>query len=159
MIKFRRSIGATLIEIVLSVLIVGIAFLAIFSVIQFGSKSTVKINNYSKAFRLAQEFIEEFKHLPIGYFLNDNDIVSAESWFECNKDKYCPKTRKSIDEFKNELKSLMFYPEVKVVKNSTGSVKFILIRVQVDWKEGDGTTNVKPRQIRLANAIYNPASE
>ena len=152
--------GVTLIEILISVAIVGFAFLAILGVIQFGNKSTVKVNNYSKAFRLAQEFIEECKHHPIGKFLADENIVGAADWFdEINMPVYCPKSKKSIEDFQSELKSLEFKPAVKVVRDAGGIVKFILLRVEVTWREGDGTTTLRPRQINLANAIFNPASE
>jgi hypothetical protein len=155
-----KRIGVTLIEILISVVIVAFAFLAILGVIQFGNKSTVKVNNYSKAFRLAQEFIEECKHHPIGKFLADENIVGADNWFdEINMPVYCPKSKKAIEDFQGELKNLEFKPAVKVVRDGGGIVKFILLRVAVTWHEGDGTTALKPRQIHLANAIYNPASE
>jgi len=152
--------GVTLIEILIAVAIVGVAFLAILSAVQYGNKSTVKISNYSKAMRIAQEFIEEFRHHPISMFLADGDIVKAQNWFEANAGKYCPKSMQSVEAFKKELKSLKFEPQVKVTKSPSEMISNILLKVNIDWKEGDGTTEgTKVRQIRLANAIHNPSAD
>jgi type II secretory pathway pseudopilin PulG len=157
----RRNpgLGVTLVEILISVAIIAIAFLTILGVIQYGGKSTVKITNYSKATRIAQEFIEEFKHVPIAKYLKDPNITGAEDWFAFNSGDYCPKSTKAVEDYKGELKSLAFDSQLKVIKNTEGLVKYILIRINVDWKEGDGSTDPKPRQVRMANALCNPGVE
>ncbi len=155
----KGSRGLTLLEILISAAIIGVSFLGILSAVQFGNKSTVKISNYSKALRIAQEFIEEFKHNPLTAFLKDPDVLNAEDWFEANIAKYCPKTKTNVEGFKAELKSLAFDPQIKVVK-SNGVVRDILLRVNVDWKEGDGTTEGnKNRQIRLVNSLHNTGAD
>lgn len=150
--------GVTLVEILIGVAIIAMAFLSILGVIQFANKSTVKISNYSKAMRIAQEFIEEFKHVPMARYLKDSNITEAADWFPPNASEYCPKSMATINDFKGELKSLNFEAQIKTIKSVEGIPKTILIRVHVDWKEGDGSTTLKPRQLQLANALCNPAA-
>ena len=61
---FNNKRAATLIEVVIAILILACAFFPILRVVDYGSVSTAKIGNYAKATRLAQELIEECKHVP-----------------------------------------------------------------------------------------------
>jgi len=154
--------GLTLIEILIAVAIITMAFFPIMSTVQFGNKSTVKINNYSKATHIAQGLIEECKHVPVKIYQETptyKDLLEG-NWELVSEDFY-PKSKKEFEAFQSEIKSLTYKPELKIIRNpeNNDQIKEIWIRVQITWKEGDGTTDQKPREVWVGNAIHNPESE
>ncbi|MBI3038580.1 hypothetical protein HYY75_05940 [bacterium] len=150
-----KTNGVTLLEIIIAAMIVAIALIPVLSSIQYGNKATVKVNNYSKAERLAQELIEECKHIPVRVYYKDYNALVADKW-EVVNEQYFPKTKEVLNDFGKTLKSFSWKAELKVVKPSE-IIREIWIRVAMAWKEGD--SNVVTRELRLANAIYNPEAD
>ena len=73
--------GATLIEVVIAIFILACAFLPILRVVDYGSVSTAKIGHYAKATRLAQELIEECKHVPFKVYQKTySDLGQGQSF-------------------------------------------------------------------------------
>ncbi len=154
--KIRSKSGLTMLEIVIGLFVVAVAFIPLFRVMQFGGKSTVKINNYSKVARLAQKLIEECKHVPFKVYLQDYGEMAAADTFVVNQNYY-PKTLEAIEAFRSEVKSLNIETQISVKKTPDNRVSEVWIQVKATWKEGDGSTQGdKVREIRLGNAIVNP---
>lgn len=152
----NRRQGLSTLEIMIGVFIVAIAFLPAFRVIQYGSKATVKVNNYSKVARLAQGLIEECKHVPFKIYLKDYQEMGSGDTFVVNQNYY-PKTLESIEGSRNELKDLRVEADLTVKKEPDNRISEVWIRVKATWKEGDGTTQGDTnRELRLGNAIRNP---
>jgi len=148
--------GLSTLEIMIGVLIIAIAFLPAFRVIQYGSKATVKVNNYSKVARLAQGLIEECKHVPFKIYVKDYQDMGSGETFVVNQNYY-PKTLENIELTGREIKSLRVEAELTVKKDSDNRISEVWIRVKAFWKEGDGTTQGDVnRELRLGNAIRNP---
>lgn len=155
--SLARVKGVTLIEIVIAVFIVAIALIPILYTVQYGNKSTVKVNNYAEVAKLAQGLIEECKHVPFWRYRDNYQGLARDTWEVVNQNYY-PKTYAAIDQFKTVLKSLDLKAELKIVKNND-LIREVWIRVHATWKEGDGTTDQTPRELRLANAIRNPEAD
>jgi len=149
----NHSSGLSMLEIVIAAAIVAIAFIPLLSTLQYGNKATVKINNFGKAAKLAQGLIEECKHIPFSLYKQDYLALGKDEWFDVNP-LYYPKTTDSIAAFKTELKSLKWDADLKIVKDGE-QIREVWIKVHASWEEGDGTTKLKPRELRLANAIRN----
>lgn len=148
--------GLSTLEIMIGVLIIAIAFLPAFRVIQYGSKATVKVNNYSKVARLAQGLIEECKHVPFKIYVKDYQEMASGETFVVNQNYY-PKTLENIEAASSEIKSLRIEAELTVKKETDNRISEVWIRVKANWKEGDGTTQGDvDRELRLGNAIRNP---
>ncbi|NLI78565.1 MAG: hypothetical protein GX442_19255 [Candidatus Riflebacteria bacterium] len=152
-----RARGITLVEIVIAVLIVAVAFIPIIYTIQYGNKATVKINNYGEVAKLAQGLIEECKHVPFPRVRDDYKGLAKDKWEIVNQNYY-PKTYAAIEKFKDTLKSLELNAQLKVVKREE-IVREVWIQIHATWKEGDGTTDNAPRELRLSNAIRNPEAD
>ncbi len=153
----NRSKGVTLLEILIACFIVAMAFIPILSTIQYGNKSTVKINNYSVVAKLAQGLVEECKHIPFRLYSADYAQLGKDEWFDVNQ-QYYPKTKEAIEELGKTLKSLEWTAKLKVIK-SGDIIREVWINITATWKEGDGTTSEKPRELRLGNAIRNPDAD
>jgi len=149
--------GMTLLEILIAAAIIAIALIPILRSVQFGNKATVKINNYSEVAKLAQGLIEECKHIPFNRYRDNYKGLAKDKWETVNQNYY-PKTYEGIDQFKKLLKSLELNAQLKLVKKDE-TIREIWIQVSATWKEGDGTTDNAPRELRLANAIRNPESD
>lgn len=148
--------GLSLLEIMIGVFIIATAFIPILRLIHYGGKATVKVNNFSEVAKIAQGLIEECKHVPIGIYSKDYADLSDGQWFEVNP-QYYPKAAQAVEEFRDSLKSLKINSELTVLRApDENRIREIWIRVTGTWEEGDGTTLNKPRELRLANAIYNP---
>lgn len=147
--------GVTLIEIVIGIFIIAVAFLPILGVVQYGGKSTVRINNYAIVAKIAHGLIEECRHVPISAYVNDYADLQHGQWFAV-KEAYFPKTLLAIASFSDEIKSLAVAASLTVIKEpDTQRIREIWIRVHGQWKEGDGTTQgERVRNVRLANAIH-----
>lgn len=154
--------GVTLVEILIAVAIVAIAFFPIISTIQYGNKSTVKVNNYSRATKLAQGLIEECRHVPFKIYQETPTYKDLpEDQWELVGEDFFPKTRSELPAFQAEIKSLQLKPELKLIRNpdNTSQIKEIWFRVHISWKEGDGTTDNKPREVTVGNALHNSEAE
>lgn len=148
--------GLSTLEIMIGVLIIAIAFLPAFRVIQYGSKATVKVNNYSKVARLAQGLIEECKHVPFKIYVKDYQDMASGETFVVNQNYY-PKTLENIELAGREIKNLRVEADLTVKKEPDNRISEVWIRVKARWKEGDGTTQGEvDRELRLGNAIRNP---
>ncbi|HOY67496.1 MAG TPA: hypothetical protein PLP29_11435 [Candidatus Ozemobacteraceae bacterium] len=152
--------GVTFVEIMIAVLILAAALLPILSTIQYGSKSTVKVNNYSKAMRLALGLVEECKFVPMKTIIKDYEGLADNTW-EVLNENYYPKTKESLAEFMSQLKDLKWEGKLKVRKgkirpNEPEVIREVWIQVDARWTEGDKTG---VRQVRISNAIYNAESD
>lgn len=155
-----KTRGVTLMEILIGVFIIAIAFIPILSAVQFGNRSTVKINNYSKATKLAQGLIEECKHVPIKKYQDKVKATTDGSLTAVDKE-FFPQSSKEFLDFGQSLKEFAYVAQMKVLRHPDDKEKIreIWIQVEVNWKEGDGTTAAVPRQVKVGNAIHNPESD
>lgn len=149
----KIQLGISLLEIVIAVVIVALAFIPILYAIQYGNKSTVRINNYAEVAKLAQGLIEECKHVPFKKIKEDYSALAANQW-EIINPNYYPKTIQRLESLKNLIKNLEFNAELKVLKKDD-IISEVWIRIYAKWLEGD-TMNKVVRELRLANAISNP---
>lgn len=152
--------GVTLIEIVISALILAVAFIPILRVVNFGSKSTAKIGNYAKAARLAQQLIEECKHVPFKVVQKTYTGLKDNQEFDVNPQFY-KQTQKSIEKFFNDNKSAMkdygFTAKLKPHLNALNQITEVWFNVEIFWRDmGKKDDAKRPKRIvRAGNAYYN----
>ncbi len=152
--------GLTLLEIVISALIMAIGFIPILRLVNFGSAATAKVGHYAKATRLAQELIEECKHVPFKVYQRQYaDLASGDS-FEVHPQFY-KETAKSIESFFEEnndtMKDYGVTANLKVKKNSIEQIVEIWFEVEIFWRD-KGTKDDERfgrRIVRAGNAYYN----
>lgn len=153
--------GATLIEIVIAIFILAIAFLPILRVVDYGSVNTAKIGHYAKATRLAQELIEECKHVPFKIYQKQYEQLGDDEKFIINEQFY-KETLKSIEAFKTEskdkLKEFACDANLRVKRNDLKQIVEIWFTVEMTWRDRGPANNEKPaqRKVRVGNAYFNP---
>ncbi|MBF0407043.1 MAG: hypothetical protein HQM10_06805 [Candidatus Riflebacteria bacterium] len=157
-----RKSAMSLLEVVLAAVIICLAFLPILRVVDFGSVSTVKVNTYSKAARLAQELIEECKHVPFKVYQNNPNYKNlADNVYEIVQQDYYRKTMKSIEEFmeqnKQSLKDFGYDARLKVKRNNLNQIKEIWFEVEIKWRERGKKDEIAQQELRVraGNAMYN----
>ena len=159
---FKRKKGTSFIEIVIAILIVACAFLPILRVVDYGSVNTAKIGNYARATRLAQELMEELKHIPFKTIEKDYEGLNDGEWFDQINSKYYEGTQKSIDEFKKEesknIKEFALSTKIKVYRNEYKQLSEVWFQVEISWYDMGKIENAKgvKRVVRVGNAYYNP---
>ncbi|HNV69909.1 MAG TPA: hypothetical protein PKO06_09440 [Candidatus Ozemobacteraceae bacterium] len=155
-----RSRGVGMLEILIAAAIIAVAFIPILSAIQFGNRSTVKINNYSKAAKLAQSLIEECKHTPIKKYAEKYKSTPDKTLTDI-AEEYYPVSAKEFKEFGKSLKDFKYKAQLKPLRHPDDKDKLreVWIQVEVNWREGDGTTVNQPRTLRIGNALHNPDSD
>lgn len=156
----HRKYGATLLEIVIAAFILAIAFIPILRLVDFGSVSTAKTGHYAKATRLAQELIEECKHVPFKvYQKNYNDLASGNT-FDIHPQFY-KETAKSIESFFTEnIDSLKDYgctATLKAKKNDLDQIVEVWFEVEIFWRDKGLKEDERAgrRVVRAGNAYYN----
>jgi len=156
--KLKR--GLTLLEIVISASILAIAFIPILRLVDFGSVSTAKIGHYGKATRLAQELIEECKHVPFKvYQKHYSDLASGNS-FDVHPQFY-KETAKSIESFfeesKDSLKDYGCKATLKAKKNDLDQIVEVWFEVEIFWRDKGKKEDERfgLRVVRAGNAYYN----
>ncbi len=156
--------GTSLIEIIIAVFIIACAFIPILRLVDYGSVSTAKIGNYAKATRLAQELIEEFKHVPFKV-INDTykDFPVGEWRDEGIPESYYSETQRKIEEFRTEgektksVKDFDCKTKVKIYKNDFDQINEIWLEVEIGWYDMGTIEKAKgtKRLIKVANAYHN----
>ncbi len=152
--------GATLLEIVIAAFILAVAFIPILRLVDFGSTSTAKVGHYAKATRLAQELIEECKHVPFKvYQKHYSDLASGNS-FDVHPQFY-KETAKSIESFfKENIDAMKDYgctATLKAKKNDLDQIVEVWFEVEIFWRD-KGTKEDERfgrRVVRAGNAYYN----
>lgn len=153
--------GTTLIEIVMAILILACAFIPILRLVDYGSVNTAKIGNYARATRLAQELIEECKHVPFKIYEKDYEGIK-EGENEPVKNDYYAETSKNIEKFKEDskdsLKEFDCKAELRVYKNSYEQISEIWYEVEISWYDMGGLADKKgeKRVVKVGNAYHNP---
>lgn len=165
---FNNKRAATLIEVVIAILILACAFFPILRVVDYGSVSTAKIGNYAKATRLAQELIEECKHVPFSLWkkfhvpenpepnqIIDFDTIN-EDFYKGTKESIKAfaeeeKTKDKIKEFKCEAKAKLFLNEYKQIYE-------IWLEVEISWYDMGKISDAKgeKRIVKVSNSYHNP---
>lgn len=156
-----KTRAVTFVEIMIAAFILSAALIPVLSTIQYGSKATVKVNNYSKAMRLALRLVEECKFVPIKTIAQDYQGLANNTWETLNENYY-PKTKEELNFFFEELKDLKWEGELKIRKGQVSptdpeQIREVWVRVFASWTEGDARDNV--REVRVANAIYNAEAD
>ncbi len=156
----QKPVGATLIEIVIAAFILAVAFIPILRLVDFGSVSTAKTGHYAKATRLAQELIEECKHVPFKVYQKHYSDLASGNAFDVHPQFY-KETAKSIESFfKDNIDALKDYgctATLKAKKNDLDQIVEVWFEVEIFWrdkglKEDDRTGR---RVVRAGNAYYN----
>lgn len=158
--KFRRKYGVTLLEIVIAAFILAIAFIPILRVVDFGATSTAKIGHYAKATRLAQELIEECKHVPFKVYQREYEELASGESFTVHP-QYYKETNKSIEAFFEENKDTMkdygCIANLKAKKNKLEQITEVWFEVEIFWRDKGSKDDETfgRRLVRAGNAYYN----
>ena len=164
--------GVTIIEITIAVFIFAAAFIPIIKVVTFGSVSTVKNGFYAKAAQLAQQLIEECKHVPIKvyedlYYDLEDYTEEDTSKTRCEvSDHFYSKTAEEMNKFieeerkKGTLDKFGHQAFLRVKKNELGQMKEVWFDVEIYWNDkgyATSTAGIEGYQhhVRYANAYYN----
>ena len=152
--------GATLIEVVIAIFILACAFLPILRVVDYGSVSTAKIGHYAKATRLAQELIEECKHVPFKVYQRTYDKMSNGQSFDINPQFY-KETQANIEKFitdsKDSLKDFECKATLRANKNDLDQIVEVWFEVEISWYDIGKISDQKgeKRSIKIGNAYFN----
>lgn len=156
----KKTQGLSLLEIVLSAFILAVAFIPILRMVDFGSASTAKVGHYAKATRLAQELVEECKHVPFKvYQKHYAELASGES-FTVHPQFY-KETSKTIETFFEENKDTMkdygCNANLKAKKNDLEQIVEVWFEVEVFWRDKGQKDDERfgRRIVRAGNAYYN----
>lgn len=151
--------GVTLLEIVIAAFILAIAFIPVLRVVDFGAVATVKVGNQARAARLAQQLIEECKHVPFQVYQRSptyNDLADGVS--EDIMEDFYKETAKSIQDFFDENRdSFREYgkeAKLRLRKNELQQIVEVWFDVEIFWQDSADGEGVR-RVVRAGNAYYN----
>ncbi len=162
----RKKTGTSLIEIVIAMLIIACSFLPILRIVDYGSVSTTKVGHYSKATRLAQDLIEECKHVPFKVYQVNYDGLETDQSFDIHPEYY-KDTKESIEAFKKDeekkdkIKEFAYKASLRPKRDPiTKQIIEIWFEVEMNWYDKGQYENNKgeKRTIKVGNAYYNAES-
>jgi len=152
--------GVTLLEIVIAAFILAVAFIPILRLVDFGSASTAKVGHYAKATRLAQELIEECKHVPFNVYQKHYSDLASGNTFDVHPQFY-KETAKSIESFFAEnIDSIKDYgcsATLKAKKNDLDQIVEVWFEVEIFWRDKGKKEDERfgRRVVRAGNAYFN----
>jgi dissimilatory sulfite reductase (desulfoviridin) alpha/beta subunit len=156
----NNSRGVSLLEIVIAAFILAIAFIPILRMVDFGSVATAKVGHYAKATRLAQELIEECKHVPFKVYQKHYSALASGDSFTVHPQFY-KETAKSIEAFFEENKDTMkdygCNANLKAKKNDLEQIVEVWFEVEIFWREMGKKDDERfgRRIVRAGNSYYN----
>lgn len=151
-----KNRGWSLVEILIAVGIIVIAFIPVIRLISSNAVSTVKVGNYSKASGLLTKFMEEVKHVPFSRYQDECPEVANGEPVKV-PEKFYPDTLASLVELKDD-KEFWLESTMKASKNDFGQLVEIAFSCEIKWHErGDKTAvSQEERNLRDYALIFNP---
>lgn len=151
-----NKFGWTLVEVLVAVGIIALAFLPIINLVSSDAVTTVKVGNYAKASALLTKMIEEVKHVPFSRYQKECSELFNEEPVTI-PEKFYPDTLASIETLKKD-KEFWLKGSMKASKNQFEQLVEISFTAEIFWHErGDKTATDQPeRQLRDYALIFNP---
>ncbi len=147
--------GWSLIEVLIAVAIIVIAFIPLANLVSSNAVSTVKVGNYAKASGILTKFMEEVKHVPFKKYQEEMPELAGGTPVDVPQ-KFYPDTLASLVEMKKE-KEFWLKTSMKAAKNDFGQLVEISVSAEVLWHErGDKSAGNEPeRNLRDFALIFN----
>ncbi len=146
----------TLVEVLIAVAIIVIAFIPLVNLVSSNAVSTVKVGNYAKASALMTKFLEEVKHTPFSEFQKDYETLKSGEKIAV-PEKYFPDTLASLNELKKD-KEFWIEASMKAASNDFNQLVEIAFNAEIFWKErGEKSQENEPtRSVRDYALVFNP---
>jgi len=146
----------TLVEILIAVAIIVVAFIPVVNLVSSNAVSTVKVGNYAKASALMTKFLEEVKHVPFSEYHKDYDTLRSGNSIQV-PEKYYPDTLASLNELKQD-KEFWIEATMKASANDFDQLIEIAFNAEIFWKErGDKAQENEPnRSVKDYALVFNP---
>jgi Tfp pilus assembly protein PilV len=148
--------GWSLVEILVAVGVIVIAFLPLINLISTNAVSTAKIGNYSKASGLLTKFMEEVKHVPFSRYQEECPALGDGNPIKI-PEKFYPDTKASLEELKKD-KEFWIDNSMKASKNEFGQLVEIAFTCEIKWhdKGQKDASGQEERILRDYAIIFNP---
>jgi len=152
----KRSRGWSLLEVLVAVAIIVIAFIPLVNMVSSNAVSTVKVGNYAKASGLLTKLLEEVKHVPFSRYQQNYDQLQGGEPVAVPVEFY-PDTLASIEEMKAD-KEFWLEATMQASKNDFGQLVEISFKAEIFWRErGNRDATSEPeRSLRDFALIFNP---
>ncbi|RCK79035.1 MAG: hypothetical protein OZSIB_0377 [Candidatus Ozemobacter sibiricus] len=156
-----RQPGFTLVEIMVAVAIVAIAFIPILGLITTDYTLATKTVNQSKGGALVSKLIEEVKHVPFATYQKECPELLQEKPLPI-PEKYYPETSASLLALKQAAdREYWLEATMQGAKNEAGQLVEIYFQAEIRWRDRGGreTTTQEERRLRAAALIFNPETK
>ena len=152
----KSSRGWSLLEVLIAVAIIVIAFIPLINLVSSSAVSTVKVGNYAKASGLLTKFLEEVKHVPFSRYQKNYDQLKGGEPVAVPVEFY-PDTLASIEEMKKD-KEFWLEATMQASKNDFDQLVEISFKAEIFWRErGNRDATSEPeRNLRDFALIFNP---
>ena len=152
----KSSRGWSLLEVLIAVAIIVIAFIPLINLVSSSAVSTVKVGNYAKASGLLTKFLEEVKHVPFSRYQKNYDQLKGGEPVAVPVEFY-PDTLASIEEMKKD-KEFWLEATMQAPKNDFDQLVEISFKAEIFWRErGNRDATSEPeRSLRDFALIFNP---
>ena len=152
----KSSRGWSLLEVLIAVAIIVIAFIPLINLVSSSAVSTVKVGNYAKASGLLTKFLEEVKHVPFSRYQKNYDQLKGGEPVAVPVEFY-PDTLASIKEMKKD-KEFWLEATMQASKNDFDQLVEISFKAEIFWRErGNRDATSEPeRSLRDFALIFNP---
>ncbi len=148
--------GMSLLEVLIAVGIIAVAFIPLTRLISSNAVSTVKVGNYAKASELMTKFLEEVKHTPFTKYHEDFDALKPGEKISV-PEKFYPDTLDSLKELKKE-KEFWIEAQMKATANEFDQLVELAFTAEIFWRErGDRSQENEPvRSLKDFALLFNP---
>lgn len=148
--------GFTLVEVMVAVAVIVVAFIPLVNMVSSNAVSTVKVGNYAKASGLLTKFLEEVKHVPFSRYQKNYDQLKSGEAVEVPVEFY-PDTIVSIEEMQKD-KEFWLEASMQASKNDFAQLVEISFKATIFWRErGKRSETSEPeRSLRDFALIFNP---
>lgn len=144
----------------ISVFILAIAFIPILRLVDFSAVSTARVGNIARASRLAQQLIEECKHVPFRVYQEHYTDLDEGDDFSIHPQFY-QETAASIEDFftdnRDSFRNYGVNANLRVRKNDLDDIVEVWFEVEIYWRQlGDkDDDSLSKSLVRASNAYYN----
>ena len=153
----RRRDAFTLVEVLVAIFIVALAFLPLLGVLRGDATVTFKTGNVNKSAAILNRLMEDLKHIPLAMYLKECPDLAKKELIPIDS-RFFADTLAKIQEYQSRHfpRQYVLRPWMQGTMNEAGQLVELYLQLEIECRDRpDPDKKTPPQRVRAATIIFN----